>query len=140
MKFNSSLNPDWYLGDDGNCYSTALANIKIKPGESKELTLLLTKRVTDEEIIIDETEILEEYNEKGVESFAILNGDSRINSASIEVIRKAPDYTLFLILVVVFAITLTGGSMIYMEKESIGNNKFIRRIITKAKSIMRNKN
>ena len=43
LKFSSELNKDWYEGKDGVIYNASLANTVIKPGESKEVTLVLTK-------------------------------------------------------------------------------------------------
>lgn len=69
MKFNSSLNKDWYTGDNGtNLYNASLANTLIQPGETKEITLLLTKKITDSNmgIINNTAEIAESYNDLGL--------------------------------------------------------------------------
>lgn len=50
MTFNSELNKGWYKGYDGNLRNSSLAEIQIKPGESKELTLILTKNLTETSI------------------------------------------------------------------------------------------
>ena len=66
--FNTELNKDWYLSDNGNVYNTSLENTIIKPGESKELTLVLVKQITEESIGIlnNNAEIYETYNEQGL--------------------------------------------------------------------------
>lgn len=46
LEFNSELNKDWYRGSNGNLY-TSLDGIAIKPGESKEVELVLTKKTTE---------------------------------------------------------------------------------------------
>ncbi len=46
MKFASNLNKDWYQSNDGNLYNTSLSSMVIMPGETKELTLVLTKTMT----------------------------------------------------------------------------------------------
>lgn len=66
-KFNSEINTDWYLSDDGNVYNASLANVKINPGESKEVTLVLTKQIDELEIVYNSAEIYEAYNEQGQE-------------------------------------------------------------------------
>lgn len=68
MKFNSDLNNNWYAGNDGNLYSTELANTVINPGESKNVKLLLTKTMTDNNTGIsnNRAEIYEQYNELGL--------------------------------------------------------------------------
>ena len=66
--FNTELNKDWYLSDNGNVYNTSLENTIIKPGESKELTLVVVKQITKDSIGIlnNNAEIYEAYNEQGL--------------------------------------------------------------------------
>lgn len=77
FKFNSDLNSNWYAGNDGNLYSTELANTIINPGESKTIKLVLTKTMTDTNIGLsnNRAEIYEEYNELG-----LADTDSRPNN------------------------------------------------------------
>lgn len=67
LNFNSSLNSDWYISGN-NLYNTSLANTKIEPGESKELTLILTKTMTDSNtgLVNNKAEIAESSNELGI--------------------------------------------------------------------------
>lgn len=67
LSFNSSLNSDWYISGN-NLYNTSLANTKIEPGESKELTLVLTKTMTDSNtgLVNNKAEITESSNELGI--------------------------------------------------------------------------
>lgn len=69
MKFNSNLNSDWYLASDGNVYNTTLENTELKPGESKELTIILTKKLTENNLgtITNYAEIFESYNARALE-------------------------------------------------------------------------
>ena len=46
LKFNSELNKEWYQTTDG-ISTTALANQKLAAGQSAELTLTLTKAMTE---------------------------------------------------------------------------------------------
>lgn len=73
MAFSSDLNTNWYVGADGNLYTTSLANTLIQPGESKTLTLTLTRRMTGENTgtVVNTAEISKTYNEYGLE-----DGDS----------------------------------------------------------------
>ena len=48
FKFSSELNKDWYEGGDGAIYNVSLANEIIKPGETKKLTVVLTKNINSE--------------------------------------------------------------------------------------------
>lgn len=67
LSFNSSLNSDWYISGN-NLYNTSLANTKLEPGESKELTLVLTKTMTDSNtgLVNNKAEIVESSNELGI--------------------------------------------------------------------------
>ena len=73
MAFSSDLNTNWYVGSDGNLYTTALANTLIQPGESKTVTLTLTRKMTGENTgtVVNTAEITKAYNEYGLE-----DGDS----------------------------------------------------------------
>ena len=76
MKFSSELNTDWYLKNN-DLYNVSLANEKIKPGESKIITLTLTKVVNSEnaEIINNKAEIYDIYNELGFEDSNSIPGN-----------------------------------------------------------------
>ena len=66
--FNTELNKDWYLSDNGNVYNASLANTLIEPGESKEVTLIVTKKITEDSLgnLNNNAEIYESYNEQGL--------------------------------------------------------------------------
>lgn len=68
MEFNSALNKNWYSGNDGNLYTSELANTLINPGESKEVKLILTKQLTDNNtgIVNNRAEIAEDFNIYGI--------------------------------------------------------------------------
>jgi len=65
LKFNTDMNPDWYQAEDGEIYNSSLSNDMINPGETRDITLILTKTMTGENVgIINNTaEIYEAYNE-----------------------------------------------------------------------------
>ena len=64
--FSSELNPDWYLSGN-ELYTNKLANEVINPGEEKEVKLVLTKTMTNDNVgvINNRAEIVEDYNEYG---------------------------------------------------------------------------
>lgn len=67
VKFSSELNPDWYE-TNGVVYNASLANTLINPGETKEIILLLTKKMNENNtgIINNNAEIYEASNELGM--------------------------------------------------------------------------
>lgn len=60
MKFEESRNPGWVLGSDGILYNNSLKDVNIAPGEKKELKLILTKNMTEENTgaVSNKTQIL----------------------------------------------------------------------------------
>jgi len=68
VSFTTELNKDWYLSDNGNVYNSSLANEIINPGESKEVTLIVTTKINEETlgILNNNAEIYEAYNEFGL--------------------------------------------------------------------------
>ena len=68
MKFDNNKNPDWYYGDDGNLYYKGLIGQEIKAGETKEISLTLTKTLDKGEAvkITNSAEIAESTNSIGL--------------------------------------------------------------------------
>ena len=48
MNLDTEINKNWYIGSDGNAYNEELAGTVIEPKQSKELTLIVSKEVTEE--------------------------------------------------------------------------------------------
>lgn len=66
LVFSSELNPDWYLSGS-ELYTKKLASEPINPGEEKEVKLVLTKTMTNDNagVVNNRAEIAEDYNEYG---------------------------------------------------------------------------
>lgn len=67
LQFDPQLNKDWYREND-QLISNRLENEMLQPGESKTLNLVVTKKMTEDNLgtIINTAEIKEAYNEKYV--------------------------------------------------------------------------
>ena len=67
LSFSSELNPDWYLSGN-QLFTKKFANDTINPGEEKEVKLVLTKTMTNENtgVVNNRAEIAEDYNEYGI--------------------------------------------------------------------------
>ena len=78
--FMSEVNKDWYLASNNqDVFNTSLANTIINPGESKEVTLVLSFNITDKNIgniINNNAEIYESYNEEGKEDIDSVAGNN----------------------------------------------------------------
>lgn len=79
LKFSSELNKDWYVSN-GKLYNSSLANEKIKPGESKTVTLTVTKKMTENNtgLVNNTAEIVESYNEQGLPDIDSVAGNQAV--------------------------------------------------------------
>lgn len=68
MEFDSSLNNNWYIEADGNIVTNALKNDEILPGETRELRLVLAKKLTEDTtgLIYNSIEIASATNDRGM--------------------------------------------------------------------------
>lgn len=128
MKFTSELNKDWYTSDNGNVYNQSLANTLIAPGETKELTLLLTKQMTGENtgLINNNAEIAESYNDLGLADIdsicanKVQNEDDMSNADALIGIKTGEIYVY--ILITITSIAILGVGIYFINK------KVLRRI------------
>ncbi len=128
FSFNTELNSDWYLSDNGNIYNSSLENTIINPGESKELKLILSVNITEDKIgiVTNTAEIYETYNEQGLQDIDSTpanqaSDEDDISKAEIVlglVTGKIIGYTALVI--VIIAILVVG---IYQIKKRVLNKK-----------------
>ena len=126
LSFNSELNTDWYLGNDGYIYTTSLKDTLINPGETKELTLTLTKQMTETNtgLINNNVEIQEDYNEKGLKDrdSTVGNnaqGEDDISSADVLITVKTGAALIYTLIVFIALVVLAVG--IYLILRFIKN-------------------
>lgn len=125
LKFNSELNKDWYEGKDGVIYNASLANTVINPGESKEVTLILTKNMNDDAdfgLINNSAEIYETSNDYGALDIDSTPGNKATNeddysTANVLTSVKTGDVVIYTTLVITI-ITIVGVG-IYMIKKKV---------------------
>ena len=114
LEFMSSLNEGWYKKDK-NIYNESLKDKKIEPGETKELTLVLSKTMTKSNtgLINNKAKIYTEYNEQGIEDKTedIGEADILITVSTGSMLRNM---TIFLM-----AIICLCGGMYFIKKENI---------------------
>ena len=134
MRFNSELNRDWYQSSNGDIYNSSLSNTKIEPGETKEVTLTLTKQMTDTNtgIVNNTAEIYELYNEEGIVTTSIPGnkaaGEMDMSSADVVIGVKTGSTTLNILIIVFLVLALigTGGFTIHktiLKKDEIEDIK-----------------
>ena len=127
MKFNSELNKQWYQVGDV-IYTSALANEIIQPGETKTVTLILTKTMTENNtgLIPNTAEIVEDYNELGIPDINSVPGNraTEENDFGIaEVVLSIRTGGIVYITTIIIAIALLGGAAIVIlkKKKTQGN-------------------
>lgn len=123
MKFNSELNKDWYAASNGDLYNSSLANTKIEAGQSKELTLTLTKKMTENNvgIVNNNAEIYEVYNEEGkkdIDSIAgnKVSGEDDMSAADLVISVKTGDAIIYTLIISSIICTIAAVSIYYIRK------------------------
>ena len=113
LEFSSELNKDWY--ERGNAlYTTALGNDIINPGESRSVTLTLTKTMGEDNLVTrNNAEIYEAYNNLGLEDSNSTpgnnaSGENDIGSADVIVSIRTGGVIYMTIAIVAVIIVLTG--------------------------------
>ena len=113
LEFSSELNKDWY--EKGNVlYTTALGNDIINPGESRTVTLTLTKTMGEDNLVArNNAEIYEAYNDLGLEDSNStpankVSGENDMGSADVIVSIRTGGVVYMTIGVIITIILLTG--------------------------------
>lgn len=116
LSFPSELNSNWYLGNDGKIYSKSLANANIKPGESINIKLILSKKMTENNTgtYSNNAKIEEEYNEKG-----LVDKNTNNNESKAECIITISTGQAFMYLALVLSILVGLAIVIIIMKEKI---------------------
>lgn len=123
MKFNSELNTDWYESTNGDLYNSSLANTKLESGKSAELTLTLTRKMTDKNvgIVNNNAELYEVYNEEGaldIDSTPAnkVNGEDDMSAADVVISVKTGDVVIYTAIISVIICVALGVSIYYIRK------------------------
>ena len=119
--FNSGLkgNENWYSGLDGNLYTSSLADVNIGPGESKEIKLIITKQMTEENtgLISNTAEIYQDYNIYGVtdknsKAANKIQNENDMSTADVYIGVKTGE--VFIYISVIITSILLGGIVIFI--------------------------
>lgn len=125
MTFKSELNTNWYIGSDGNAYNTSLANTIINPGETKEVRLVLTRKMTDSNLgtVRNTAEIVSSYNELGLEDVDSTAGNKKTGeddmSSADTIIGTATGKTTIAILGITLGILSIIAASVYVIKKYV---------------------
>lgn len=123
MKFSSELNKDWYEGESGKLYNASLANTLLQPGETKEVVLLLTKQMTENNTgtINNVAEIYEVSNDLGLQDIDSTPGNNvqnedDINNADIVIGVKTGEVYIY-IAITLISILILGIGIYFINKK-----------------------
>lgn len=113
LEFSSEINKDWYIGSDGNLHNISLSNKVIKPGESRILTLTLTKQMTSQKTgrSVNIAEITDATNELSIKDKDSTPGNRKDNEDDIstaELIVSIQTGALVISIVIVFIVLALG--------------------------------
>ena len=105
LTFTSTMNKDWYKKNN-YLYNSSLLNTPIKAGETKELKLILTKKMTatNTGLINNKAKIESIYNKEGKEY-----ASDKISSADVIISVKTGEnliYTLFIVIIICMALEI----------------------------------
>lgn len=78
LTLDTDMNPNWYVAANGNAYNQELEDVLIQPGESRTVTIVLTKQMTEDGtgIINNTFEIDQTYNEYAISDIDSTEGNS----------------------------------------------------------------
>ena len=113
LEFSSELNKDWYERNNV-LYTTALENDSINPGESRTVTLTLTKTMGEDNLVTrNNAEIYEAYNDLGLEDSNStpgnnVSGENDMGSADVIVSIRTGGVVYMTIGVIIAIVVLTG--------------------------------
>lgn len=124
MTFNSGLNSNWYTGTDGNLYTTELSDTEIKPGETKQVKLVLTKQMTEENtgLVHNTAEIYEDYNIYGISDTNSLPGNNAQGEndlGSADAIISVKTGEVFIYISVIITSIILGSVVIFIAYNKI---------------------
>lgn len=125
MKFNSDLNPNWYAGNDGNLYNNELVDTVINPGESKNVKLILTKTMTENNVGLsnNRAELYETYNELGIADIDSVpanqaEGEDDMGTANVFVTVKTGEEVTYICTILVALVIFVTGVYFIKRKTS----------------------
>ena len=124
LTFNSELNKTWYTKGK-NAYNQTLANTLINPGETKEVTLVLTKKMTNENMgsFNNIAEIEKSYNEYSIADIDSVAGNMQDNeddqSNAVVTILISTGRTIVQVGAITLAVLAGVGLAVYVIKKKL---------------------
>ena len=122
LKFSSELNKDWYQSG-AYLYNASLANTKLATGESRTVTLLLTKTMTENNTgrINNTAEIAQDYNDVGAQDINSVpgnkvQGENDMASADIIISIRTGSAITYIVLAMLVVVAIGAGAYFINKK------------------------
>lgn len=122
MSFDKTSNEGWKL-QDGILYNESLSNVLLEPGESKEITLVLTKTMTNSNTgtVVNTAEISKDYNDLHITDTDSVVGNKKakeddMSSAELIISVSTGATTIITTIIIAIIILTTLGIIIYKKK------------------------
>ena len=130
MEINKDNSKDWYVGEDGNAYNDTLKETTINPGETKELKIVLTKKMNENNtgVVSNKVSILGTENEKGATS----TNENNTNTQEMLIIIGTGKTTknivivVFVIMIITMLIIAINPKELYKKFKNIKVKKIYR--------------
>lgn len=122
LEFNSEMNQNWYKGTDGKLYTTGLSETTIKPGEEKEIELVLIKKVNNKagSTVIDTAQVEKTSNLQNTEES---NTENNTAQTTLKIKTQKVSPIVFVIITVIAIAVIGAGAYIikkkYFDRENI---------------------
>lgn len=131
LKFSSEMNTNWYQGTDGNIYTEELKEVMLEPGETKQVKLILTKAMTENNTgtFTNGAEIYEDKNDFGLvdTNSTPANQEQKENDYSTAelIISTATGSSVMYIGIIIASMLILGGGIYLINKKVIYKKNFI---------------
>lgn len=124
LEFNENLNEDWYLNNN-ILVNTSLSNLELQPGQSKEISLVLTKKLTEESLgtYKNKAGIAISSNYKKIE-----DSNSSNNESEVSLIISISTGKLVICSILSVIVLLIGGGIIFSRKSYLNKLNIKRKI------------
>ncbi len=124
LTFDSKTNKGWQISKDGKLHTQSLASQKIKPGETKTITLILTKTMSEDNTgsVYNTAEIAQCSNSLGIADIDSTAGNNKsgeddISLAEVLISVKTGGFTILVITITILAGLAVLGFGIYEIKK-----------------------
>ena len=121
LEFDNNSNSEWYQFDN-NLYNESLAKDEIKPGETRELKLVLNRKMTETDfgVLKNIVKISKSYNYKGLGLIQGMNLEDTKGIAEVEI--KKQSIITYILITIILLLVVGGTIFIYRKKIGIQKN------------------